>query len=144
MKKRLYRSSRDRMIAGVAGGLAEYFDVDPVIIRAAFVILMLTGGFGFLGYIILWIIVPYDYTLNQNTTYESTPSNSFVENSIVEKKESNKTGSYVIAGIFIVLGALLLLHNILDNFSFKISFPIVIILIGILILFLGTKSKGNK
>ena len=63
MTRRIYRSSRDRMIAGVAGGLAEYFDIDPVLTRAGIVILTLSGGLGILTYIILWIIMPYDYEL---------------------------------------------------------------------------------
>lgn len=59
MSKRLYRSRQDRMIAGVCGGLAEYFDIDPVIIRIIAVVLLLPGGLpGFLPYIILWVIVP--------------------------------------------------------------------------------------
>lgn len=49
------------MIAGVCGGLAEYFDIDPVIVRIVAVVLLLPGGLpGFLPYIILWIIVPLD------------------------------------------------------------------------------------
>lgn len=59
MNKRLYRSRKDRMIAGVCGGLAEYFDIDPVIVRIIAVILLLPGGLpGLLPYIILWIVVP--------------------------------------------------------------------------------------
>lgn len=61
MTKQLYRSSSDRMIAGVCGGLAHYFNVDPVIIRIIAVILLLPGGLpGFLPYVILWIVVPLD------------------------------------------------------------------------------------
>lgn len=48
----------NRMVAGVAGGLAEYFDVDPTLIRALFVIVTLLGGSGVLIYIILWLIMP--------------------------------------------------------------------------------------
>jgi phage shock protein C len=57
--KRLYRSQTDKKIAGVCGGLAEYFGIDPVIPRIVFVILLLPGGFpGFIPYVILWILVP--------------------------------------------------------------------------------------
>lgn len=57
--KRLYRSQKDRVIAGVCGGLAEYFNVDPVIIRIVAVILLLPGGLpGLIPYLILWIVVP--------------------------------------------------------------------------------------
>jgi phage shock protein C len=59
MEKRLYRSKNNRMIAGVCGGLAEYFGIDPVIIRIIAVILLLPGGLpGFVPYVILWIVVP--------------------------------------------------------------------------------------
>lgn len=57
--KKLYRSTADRKIAGVCGGLAEYLDIDPTIIRVIFVILLLPGGLpGFIPYIILWLVVP--------------------------------------------------------------------------------------
>jgi len=59
MTKRLYRSTTDRKIAGVCGGLAEYFNIDPTIIRIIAVILLLPGAApGLLPYIILWIVVP--------------------------------------------------------------------------------------
>lgn len=56
---RLYRSRKDRMIGGVCGGLAEYFNIDPIIVRIIALILLLPGGLpGFLPYVILWIVVP--------------------------------------------------------------------------------------
>lgn len=57
--KQLMRSE-DRMVAGVAGGLAEYFNTDPTLIRILFVLLTLLGfgGLGILTYIVLWIIMP--------------------------------------------------------------------------------------
>lgn len=59
MTKKLYRSKKDRMIAGVCGGLAEYFNIDPVIVRLVAVLLLLPGGLpGLVPYIILWIVVP--------------------------------------------------------------------------------------
>lgn len=58
--KRLTRSTYDRMIAGVCGGLAEYFDVDSTLVRVAFVLLsVLSAAFpGLIVYIILWLVVP--------------------------------------------------------------------------------------
>lgn len=56
--RRLYRSRDERMLGGVAGGLARYFGVDPTIMRLLFVILTVAGGPGLIAYIILWIIVP--------------------------------------------------------------------------------------
>ena len=59
MTKHLYRSRDDRKIAGVCGGIAEYFGIDPVIVRIIGIILLLPGGFpGFVPYVIMWLIVP--------------------------------------------------------------------------------------
>jgi phage shock protein C len=58
MKKKLYRSKKDKMIAGVCGGIAEYFDVDPTLIRLLTVLFVLLGGAGVVAYIIAWIIIP--------------------------------------------------------------------------------------
>lgn len=69
-QKKLRRSNSQRMIAGICGGLAEYFNVDPVIMRIAFVLLFLLGSGGFWLYILLWIVVPED----TSTETPATPS----------------------------------------------------------------------
>jgi len=56
--RRLMRSSTDKKIAGVCAGLAEYFDLDPTIIRVVWVLLFLCGGTGLVAYAILWIVLP--------------------------------------------------------------------------------------
>ncbi len=56
--KRLYRSTQNRMFAGVCGGIAEYLDIDPTLVRLAFVALSLMGGPGLPLYIILMLIAP--------------------------------------------------------------------------------------
>ncbi len=56
--KRLFRSRKERMIAGVCGGLAQYLGVDPTLVRLAFLLLGLTVGGGFLAYLVCWIIIP--------------------------------------------------------------------------------------
>ena len=56
--KRLYRSRKSRILAGVCGGLGDYFNIDPVIVRLLFVLFTVLGGAGILVYIIAWIIVP--------------------------------------------------------------------------------------
>jgi phage shock protein PspC (stress-responsive transcriptional regulator) len=59
MTKKLFRSRNNRMIGGVCGGLGEYFNVDPTLIRVVFVFLLLPGGFpGLLPYLVLWAVVP--------------------------------------------------------------------------------------
>ena len=56
--KKLNRSRDERMIAGVCGGIGEYFDIDPTLIRLLAVAFILAGGSGILGYIVGWIIIP--------------------------------------------------------------------------------------
>ena len=58
--KRLWRSRQDRKIAGVCGGIAEFYSVDPVWIRLIFVFFFFAGGAAFLAYIILWLLVPLE------------------------------------------------------------------------------------
>ena len=57
--KRLYRSKSDKVLGGVCAGIANYFEVDPVLVRLIWVILTLASmGLGVIAYIIAWIIVP--------------------------------------------------------------------------------------
>ena len=56
--KRLMRSSRDKKIGGVCAGLADYFDLDPTIVRIVWLLAIFFGGTGLLVYIILWIALP--------------------------------------------------------------------------------------
>jgi len=58
MIKRLYRNKKDKIIGGVCGGIAEYLNVDPVIIRLLWIVASLIWGAGILAYIIAWIIIP--------------------------------------------------------------------------------------
>ncbi|HHT90444.1 MAG: PspC domain-containing protein [Bacillota bacterium] len=59
MAKRIYRS-REKKIGGVCGGFAEYFNIDPTIIRLGWAILALVYGTGLLAYLICWIVIPDD------------------------------------------------------------------------------------
>jgi phage shock protein C len=57
-RKQLVRSSTDSKIAGVCGGLADYFDLDPTLVRLIWALLFLCGGTGGVAYIILWLVLP--------------------------------------------------------------------------------------
>lgn len=58
MEKRLQRSRTEKMIGGVCGGLAEYFGIDPTIVRVIWVGVTLMGGAGIIAYLILWVVMP--------------------------------------------------------------------------------------
>jgi len=58
MEKRLHRSRNDRKLAGVCGGIAEYYGWDPTLVRVAWIVLTLLGGSGILIYLIMWLVMP--------------------------------------------------------------------------------------
>ena len=58
MSKKLYKSQNNRMLCGVCGGIAEYFNIDPTIVRLAWLLLVLCAGTGIWAYIIAAIIIP--------------------------------------------------------------------------------------
>jgi len=58
MAEKLYRSTEDKKVAGVCGGLGEYFDIDPTIVRLLWLVFFFALGTGLLAYIVAWIIVP--------------------------------------------------------------------------------------
>ena len=58
MDKRLYLSDTDKKIGGVCGGIGEYFDVDPTVIRLVWAVLILFFGTGLLAYLIAWLVIP--------------------------------------------------------------------------------------
>ena len=56
--RRLYRSRKNRKIAGVSAGLAEYLNVDPTVIRVLFIVFAVMGGAGALIYLAMWLVIP--------------------------------------------------------------------------------------
>ncbi len=87
--KRLYRSRDERMISGVCGGIAKYFNVDPTVIRLLFVIFAFAGGPGLLAYIVLAIVVPEE-PVGERTS--SAPSSAGPQATAdVEGAESDET-----------------------------------------------------
>ena len=58
MNKRLYKSNENKMVDGICGGIAEYFGIDPTLVRLAWVLFCAMGGSGFAAYIVAAIIIP--------------------------------------------------------------------------------------
>jgi phage shock protein PspC (stress-responsive transcriptional regulator) len=61
-RRRIVRSINDRKIAGVCAGVAEYFDLDPLLVRIVWLLLLLCAGTGALAYIVCWVLFPEGYT----------------------------------------------------------------------------------
>jgi len=83
MSKKLYRSKNDRMIAGVCGGLADYFNVDSSLVRLAVLFIFLFQGIGLIAYIIAWLVMSEEPVKNEYRM----PDDYYIED---QKKQESK------------------------------------------------------
>ncbi len=139
-EKKLYRSRRNRVVGGVCGGLGEYFEVDPVLIRVLSIVgAFITSGLLLFGYVIAWIIIPekvepYVFeNVSSSEGGEGTPSMPY--------EQTNSKGKTTLGIILIVLGAMLLADNIFPLFRFWDYWPVLLIGAGVLLV---TNSFTNK
>ncbi|MGB9701343.1 MAG: PspC domain-containing protein [Candidatus Kapaibacteriota bacterium] len=146
--KTLYRKRDKKVIAGVARGIGEYFDIDPVFIRLLFVITLFTGGIGIIAYIILWIITPlepYEMYFNNfaTSTGQATSAESAIFNDNDNSKEELVTSRTRVFGGFVLIfiGIVILLDNLLPYFDFDYVWSIVLISIGFFLIVSNFKNK---
>lgn len=144
--KKLYRSKSNLVLAGICGGLGEYFSIDPVLVRALFVLITLAGGSGIVLYLIFWIIIPSeentdaDFEKNIKHNVEDIKSKARTvaqEFKISQKTPKKRDDSRFLWAIFIIfLGVVFLLNNFgFDRyFDFGRIWPVFIILFGIIVL----------
>ncbi len=149
MAKKLYRSRTDKMIAGVCGGLAEYFNIDSTLVRLSAVALTLAGGSGILAYVIFWFVVP-QRPLNLSgvdsaLAHDATASDAVEGESEVEENSEANTAALFVGVLLTVLGFLFLVGNFISLawLSFGKLWPLVLIAIGILIVLKGSGRKQN-
>ncbi|MEK7354685.1 MAG: PspC domain-containing protein [Chloroflexota bacterium] len=157
MEKRLYRSRTDRMIWGVCGGIADYFGIDPTIVRVLAVLLTLaSGGAGFVIYVVMAVVVPLESSpsreprdvirenveeIKQTATNLGEEMRSTFARHEGEVREMSRTGmrhgGYFIAVILIVIGVLFLLSNFnfFWWFRWRYLWPVILIAIGLVIIF---------
>jgi phage shock protein C len=149
MAKKLYRSQKDKIIAGVCAGLAEYFEIDSTLVRLIFVIVVLAGGAGVLAYIILWIVVPQNpgegtevkpgskEAVNQFAKEIKDKANEVASAFKNETKneaqtdELKKSRSFMPALILIGLGLVFLFGNFFPWFAWHNLWPLILIVIGL-------------
>lgn len=116
------------MLAGVCGGLGEYFDVDAVLFRIAFVLLVFAGGLGILAYVLLWIFLP------EEPRYAGAPVDSTFDRAVDAVGEDRRSGAVVMGAIFVGIGILFLLDVAWPNFlSWRYIWPIALIAVGVAI-----------
>lgn len=137
--KKLLRSKKDKVVGGVASGVANYFDVDPVLVRIAFLVLTFVNGIGFVIYILMWLLIPSSSTSKGADPKESAKEIRNTAQTIINKLESTNTSAPKRSmGIgLVVIGTFFLLNNfgvIYWNHIVKF-WPLIIVLLGISILF---------
>ena len=128
MTKRLYRSRTEKMIAGVAGGFAQYLDIDPVFIRLAFVCLIFFHGAGIIIYFVSALIIPKEEIEWAEPTVEEKQINE--QERIAKKVERKASRDKYIGVILIIFGVLFLADNLFIDVNFENVFPLGLIGIG--------------
>lgn len=135
MTKKLYRSKKDSIIAGVCGGIAEYFQLDSTLVRLLAILVVFLGGAGVIAYIVAWIIIP------QNPEQETEPvelNDAPSEDSQVDKDSKRHIwGGFVL----IALGLFFLARSFFPRLMVVSLWPIILIAVGI---FLIVQSLPRK
>lgn len=154
MARRLTRNSRNAILGGVAAGLGDYLDMDPVLIRLIFIILCLAGGSGLVIYIVAWLVMPRD-DQEAATDGMSPPADQFA-NEVKEAGERvvanirRTTGDAgrgrVIGGlILMILGFLFLMNQFYDLgwLRFRYLWPLVLVGAGVMLFVQGMKGRAE-
>ncbi len=136
---KLYRSVSNQMIGGVCGGLGAYVNIDPVFVRLLFVLLLFGSDFGFILYLLLWILIPEegkDYGFKDDSFSDRLKSmGNDVQKAVTQPHP--QSGLILGAGL-IIIGGILFLDRL--NFSwlswmdFDILWPLILIAGGIVLL----------
>ncbi len=122
------RSRRDRVIAGVCGGLAEYLGLDPTLVRVATVVIALLPGPAVLAYLIAWLVIPEETNGNPAAPRPSRPAGV------------SDSGRYIAGGVLIAIGGLWLLGELLPwVFNATVVLPVVLIALGAALLIQGAR-----
>lgn len=148
MEKKLYRSRNNKVLAGVCGGIAEYFDVDPTIVRLVWIIFVFFGGTGVLAYIIAAVIVPEEPVFSEYPEMgDGRIEAQLVDEDEEEEKprprmykheaatEKNKKNRNMIGFILIALGILFFMRKLFYWFDFAYIVPIFFVGAGLYFIF---------
>lgn len=140
--EKLIRSQHNRVIGGVCGGIGEYLEIDPVLIRLIWGVFFFLGGIGFLAYIIAWIIIPLEKNIPDDTNIQED-----------HKSHSNYSTQITIGLLLVIIGSALLVRdwwymehmfrNIL-HFSGKYLVPAILIGLGIWVIIKGESVKKSE
>lgn len=151
MNRRLYKSPTERVIAGVAGGVAEYLDADPAIVRVIWALLaLITGGVFLVLYIVMWIVVPEGaWTADApgegtdpvtGQPGDASPSTWSAQPPRRHRRGSGG-GSWVFGLILIGLGAYFLVRDYFPDINLDRLWPIGLVALGVLLLLVAMRRR---
>jgi phage shock protein PspC (stress-responsive transcriptional regulator) len=132
------------MIGGVAGGVAEYFGVDPVLVRFAFIALTLINGIGLILYIVAMVVIPEEpFRIEVKSDDSSDFTVDETEPFDFRKLRVEKKGkfSFYFGVLLILAGILFGLDNFIPFFDFTDAIPVLLVVLGIWIIFSGRNKK---
>jgi phage shock protein PspC (stress-responsive transcriptional regulator) len=137
MASRLYRSSSNKVVAGVCGGLGEYFDIDPTLLRLIVVVATVAGfGMTIPFYLLGWIVIPQRYPGDPGVEpAASTPS--------AERSSDSKLRTYLPGLILVALGCIFLMREYFYWFSFSDIWPVALVAIGLFMILRHRKQKPD-
>ena len=162
--KRLFRSRNERVIWGVCGGLAQYFDIDPVIVRILMVLLAFADGIGILAYIIMAIAIPNEDSTSKKLEDTARENAEEIRQTAEELGNSLRSGNEkeqasdeenielkrrrrVVIGVIIIVVGLIFLatnFNLFWWFSWNKWWPVTLIIAGLLIVFSRTRRSHSE
>ncbi len=155
MNSRLYRSRTDRFLGGVCGGIGKYLGIDPTIIRLVFLVLLFTQGFGFLIYLILWILLPVEGGAETSTGSVGDRLGEGMKGvgediRNVAQTPHPQAGLWFGAGLVVLgvvlfaerLGEMLGLGWLTQWFNWSTLWPVLIIVLGVALILRGSR-KGE-
>lgn len=148
MRERLYRSRTDRMIFGVAGGMARWLDVDPAVVRLVWALLIIAGGVGLLLYIVAAIVVPEEPlgAMPPPASGQAVSGDSGGSGWTAPRTTARSgTGSapVIIGVVLVLLGAWFLAERYIDWLDNALLWPALLIVVGALLLMGATRRTGG-
>jgi phage shock protein C len=145
MRERLYRSRDDRMLFGVAGGMARYFNVDPAIVRLVWVLLFLAAGAGILLYIVAAIVIPEEPVGSAAASLGGAgPSVADRPPGPAHVTGRDNGGGAVLLGLVLVLvGGWFLLQRFLPQFDAALVWPAILIIVGLVLVVGALRRSGG-
>lgn len=158
MNRRLYRSRRDSVLGGVAGGVAEYLDVDPSIVRIVWAILgVVTGGLFVLLYVVMWIVVPEDAAVGAPPAAPGVagypPPAAAAEPGAAAQtwtgdqprhRAGTSNGGLIFGLILIAAGIWFLIDAYLPNFDRRFVWPVALVVVGLVLLVIAMRRPRTR